>query len=471
MKFRLTLITFLLGTTFIAFAQLKLPEIISSGMVLQQNAEVNIWGWSEAKKEVIIEFGWLDKILKTKSNKAGKWSLKVQTPNADKVRYQLEVSSGSESILIENVVFGEVWLCSGQSNMEMPLSGFKGQPVEGSIKAITQSGNKWLRLFKAESNASLNLIDTLKGSTGWLASSPNTASKFSAIGYFFGSQLQQSLDVPVGLISSCSGGTPIEAWMSEDAHTFAKVIDLSELKWEDRKQKTATVLFNGMINPLIPFTIKGSLWYQGEANARENQLNYLKSLPAMVADWREKFESNFAFYFVQIAPFSYYNKEGLNTAWMRTIMVDAQKKIPNSGIVITTDLGAEWSIHPTRKKEIGDRLFYLAMNKTYGFESIDCEGPRYDRIEIEGDKIIIHFADNSIGLYAPQQEISGFEISGEDGVFRPAKAKIRRDRTTLEVWSDGLPNPIAVRYAWENYVEATLFDSSMLPASSFRTDD
>ncbi|SFZ93592.1 sialate O-acetylesterase [Flaviramulus basaltis] len=452
------------------YGQLKLPQIISSNMVLQQNELISVWGWAISNKEVIVKVSWNDKIYTSISDKTGKWKLKIKTPATDGNPQKITIFSETESILLENILLGEVWLCSGQSNMEMPMKGFKGQPVYGGNSAVAQSFNKNLRLFDAGKNVSLTPVDTLIGSTKWKIAEPESVATFSAVAYFYGSQLQKALKVPIGIITSCWGGTPIESWMGEDAHKNAKVIDLNGFTWSKKKQRTPTVLFNGMINPLIPFSIKGTLWYQGEANSREYQEDYKKTLPAMVNDWRKKFEvGEFPFYFVQIAPFKY-DKNVITAPYMRSVMMECVDVIPNSGIVVTTDLGSEDYIHPPFKKEVADRLFYLAMNKTYGYKAIDCEGPMYEGVTFEEDKAIITFKEDNEGLYSPENNILGFKIASIDKKFYDAKALISEDRKSVQVWCDSVKKPVAVRYAWGNYTKASFFDNSMLPASSFRTD-
>ncbi|MEO9476194.1 MAG: sialate O-acetylesterase [Cyclobacteriaceae bacterium] len=461
----------LLCCTLIAQAKITLPAIVSSNMVLQRNTTVVLWGWADPKEKFTIEASWMDEPLKVRADADGNWSVEVVTTGS-KEEQAIEIESQDETLILENVLFGEVWLCSGQSNMVMPMRGFNGQPTFGSNEAIAKSANKNLRLFVVPMLGSKTPWKDVGKETSWEVASQESVWKFSAIGYFFGQQLQEILDVPVGLIQSGRGGSRVQAWMSKEALSEYQDVNIENADMA-RSRIVPTAHFNGMISPLIPFTIKGLLWYQGESNWNKPE-QYKTLFPAMVKDWRTRWGlGDFPVYFVQIAPY-FYNKPNTfntntNSAFMREAQVECVDLIPNSGIAIALDAGEQFNIHPAKKKEVANRLLYNALSKTYGYEYVDATSPVYDSLEIQSDKLLLKFKNMDRGLYA-YGELTGFEIAGEDHVFYPAKAEIVNRRDLL-VSSEQVPEPLAVRYAWSNWVVGTLYEDSFLPASSFRTDD
>ncbi|MFA6863684.1 MAG: sialate O-acetylesterase, partial [Dysgonamonadaceae bacterium] len=315
--------------------------------------------------------------------------------------------------------------------------------------------------------------DDVEKYTAWQQASPESVADFSAVAYFFGQQLQEILDVPVGLIHTSWGGSTVEAWMSSDAIKQYQTVNLDEVDITKQTNQIPTALFNSMINPLIPYTIKGVLWYQGESNRNEPE-KYKEFFPAMVKDWKNRWEiGDFPFYYVQIAPYMYGNNKAFqtvdNSAFMREAQLQCLDLIPNSGIAITMDVGDDYSIHPPKKKEVADRLLFNALNQTYGYKSVDYAAPIFDSQEIKDGGIIVKFKNAERGLYS-YNELEGFEIAGEDKVFYPANAKIVNHKDIL-VKSENVLNPVAVRYAWRNWIVGTLYDVNLLPASSFRTDN
>ena len=468
------LLAILLNLTFVfsAKAQIKLPAIVSSDMVLQRNTTVNLWGWASPSEKIAIKTSWTKNEINVTANSDGTWKVDVVTTNA-KEPQTVNIKSKTSNIVLENILFGEVWLCSGQSNMQMPMKGFDGQPTFGSTQAIIRANNPHLRLFTVERNASKVALNELKKNNGWKIASPEAAANFSAVAYFFGSQLQEILDVPVGLIHTSWGGSSVEAWMSNESLNEFQTVDLENVDISVKPNIIPTVLYNAMIHPIISYTIKGALWYQGENN-RGKPEEYKKLFPAMVKDWRAKWNmGDFPFYYTQIAPFNYGgNSEyevSKNSAFMREAQLDCLDLIANSGIVITLDLGDATSIHPPKKKEVADRLLMNALNQTYGMKAIKHLSPRYESQEIKENGLLLKFNNIELGLYA-FDTIKDFEIAGEDKVFYPANAKIV-DRKTILVTNEKVLNPVAVRYAWRNFVEASLFDNNLLPISSFRTDN
>lgn len=442
-------------------------------MVLQQQSNVNIWGWDKAGKTIKVSGSWVKQTYTTTADKEGKWKLQLPTTTAGGP-YTLTINDGVQTT-IHNVMLGEVWLCSGQSNMEMQMKGFKNTPVFGSNEVILNSKNKNIRLFIVPRGPKPTVQDTCKKSQ-WNEAGPEAVSNFSATGYFFGRQLNQVLDVPIGLICDSYGGSPVEAFMSKE--TLQPFKDVQLPVYQDATKVTnhsATSLFNGMINPLIGYNIKGCIWYQGESNYDRPDL-YEQLFPTMVREWRTKWGiGEFPFYFVQIAPFDYaklppYKTGGkYNSAYLR----DAQRKslttIPNSGMAVIMDLGEEHNIHPMHKSEAGNRLALLALGNTYGLKGFGSASPLYDSLHIEGNIVTVHFKNIPNGLTSFGKELTSFEIAGANKIFYPATAAIVNNGVVVS--SPEVKQPVAVRYAFKDFVTGELFNTEGLPASSFRTDN
>lgn len=454
-------------------AELRLPGIVSSNMVLQRNATVELWGWADPNEQITIKVSWLNQNEVITADDMGKWRTAVTTTNS-KAPQIIEIHAQSSSITLNNVLFGEVWLCSGQSNMEMPVKGYEGQPIFGSVQAIADSNNPNLRLFTVSKVGSQYPLDSIEKYISWQEATPASVSEFSAVAYFFGRQLQEILDVPVGLISASWGASSVEAWMSIEAISPWQKINIEADDLTREANQTPTALYNAMIHPLIPYSIKGVIWYQGETDRLEPE-KYKTLFPAMVNNWRQQWGlGDFPFYYVQIAPFYYYGTNDEfqtvhNSAFIREAQLNCLDAIPNSGMAITMDIGDSLCIHPPKKKEVADRLLYNALGQTYGFSAVDGIAPRYDSIIVKDGGIILKFKNAESGLYA-YDELVGFEISGVDRIFYPAKAQIVNNRDVI-VKSNSVPEPVAVRYAWRNWVVGSLYDVNLLPASSFRTDD
>jgi len=454
------------------FAEVKLPAIVSSNMVLQRNTTVMIWGWADASEKISIETSWLNEPIEIRADKEGNWRTSLKTNNS-KEPQTIKILSKKSNITLNNVLFGEVWLCSGQSNMQQPVNGYTGQPTFGTLMTTAKSNNPNLRLFTVDRVGSKTPLEDIEKYTSWQQASPDNVPDFSAVAYYFGHQLQEILDVPVGMIHSSWGGSSVQAWISKEIMSSYQEIDLSDTDISKGTNHIPTALFNAMINPLIPYTIKGALWYQGESNRNEPQL-YKELFPAMVKDWRTRWDiGEFPFYYVQIAPYLYGGNEAFetvdNSAFIREAQLQCLDLIPNSGIAITMDIGEDDCIHPPKKKEVADRLLFNALNQTYGYSKIDYASPTFDSLEAKDGGLVLSFKNAETGIFT-YDELEGFEIAGDDKVFYPANAKIV-NRTEVFVESDKVPNPVAVRYAWRNWIVGTLFDTNLLPASSFRTDN
>jgi len=455
-----------------ALAEVRLPAIVSSNMVLQRDTTVTLWGWADPDEKIVISASWLDKRIRTSADASGKWQIEARTNNSLDPQ-TIEIESKASDIHLENVLFGEVWLTSGQSNMEQAMQGYVGQPTFGSQQAIVHAANDDLRLFTVAKEADITPREQLGEHIGWQSATPASVKNFSAVSYFFGQQLQQILDVPVGMIHTSWGGSLIEAWMSKESLGPIKEIDLTEVDL-DRGNRFPIVLFNAMLNPLIPYTIKGALWYQGESNASRPE-EYETLFPAMVADWRARWGiGDFPFYYVQIAPYEYdWNdsdkaEEDHLIAQMRESQQQCLTLIPNSGMAVLMDVGTKSVIHPPKKKEVADRLLFNALNKTYGYKAVDFSGPVYDEMQIIDGSIYVSFKHAERGVYSTGDS-DNWEIAGADKVFYPALAT--SDRRGMTVRSDKVMEPVAVRYAWRSWATGTLFGVNMLPASSFRTDN
>ncbi|MDR2764415.1 MAG: sialate O-acetylesterase [Tannerella sp.] len=460
-------------------AKVKLPTILGNNMVLQQQTTVKLWGESDPKAKIKIKTSWNHKKYTATADADGKWLLAVATPVAGGP-YEINISDGEETVL-ENVLIGEVWFCSGQSNMEMPMRGFDRQPLKNTNDIIAKAKTKTpIRMYTTDSeNGSWVRQFSKKPETDckgkWLENAPENVANISATAYFFASCIREVMEVPVGIIVSSWGGSMVEAWMSREAVSPFKEIDLSFLDNDDSPVRNPTstpcVLYNAKIAPLINFTIKGFLWYQGESN-RNNADLYARLMPAFVKDLRQRWGvGDFPFYFVQIAPFNYEGADGTSAARLREVQFQNMKEIPNSGMAVTMDIGHPVFIHPMDKETVGNRLAYWALAKTYGKSGFGYLSPEYKSMEIKEDKVYIDF-DNAPGGICPMwTDLEGFEIAGENKVFHPAKAEIETRTARLVVSCTDVPAPVAVRYLYKNYAEASIFSIYGIPATPFRTDN
>ncbi|MEP6682618.1 MAG: sialate O-acetylesterase [Parafilimonas sp.] len=629
--------------SFHSFAQLQLPDVISDSMVLQQNTNAPIWGWTNAGDKIEVTGSWSNRTMQTVAGKDGKWIVKLPTPKAGGP-YDVIIKA-TETKTLHGVLIGEVWICSGQSNMEMPVAGWgETTPINNSAQEIANANYPTIRLFIADKKVAFTPQQNVKGK--WQSCSPASVAQFSATGYFFGRELFNHLHVPVGLMDVTWGGTIAEAWTSEaslrtmndfnkdldrinltathademvakdkeneviwqkalaennnnyaadnadtswhemtlpnlwenagypdldgivwlkktisipadwagkqlkldlgpvddnDVTWFnGKVIDstMKDGSWATDRHYTIpadlvkagnnvlsvkvidngggggiygkkeqlniypadgnasaginlsgnwlfkiaavkpntglgtspnqpSVLYNGMIAPIVPFAIKGAIWYQGEANVgRAKQYEIL--FPLLISDWRKQWnEPNFPFYFVQIAPFNY-GGDSTQAAALR----DAQRRTitasENTGMAVTMDIGNTTNIHPAGKQDVGKRLSYWALNKTYGEKNIVYSGPLYKSMEVKDDKVIVSFSNNDKGLTSNNKPLKDFEICGADNIWKPATAKIDGDKIIVQ--SSDVSKPVAVRYAWYSYAEGSLFNGAGLPASSFTSE-
>lgn len=448
-------------------AKVTLPKIFSDGMVMQRETNANLWGTAKEKATVKITTSWNNKTYSAKADKQGKWKIAIETPEAGGP-YSITLNDGEETKL-NDILIGEVWVCSGQSNMEMPMEGFKNQPVENGLLEMMHSKDSKLRMFTLKRNSQLTPVDTVSGK--WDEANPETIRKFSATAYFFAKELRQLLDVPVGLVVTAWGGSACEAWMRAEwlkAFPETKIPQKPEDIWS--KNRTPTVLYNGMLRPLIGMAMRGVIWYQGEDNVPRYN-TYADMMKAMVEGWRSEWGiGEFPFYYCQIAPYDYsIIKWDHNSAFLREQQAKAEHMINNCGMAVLMDAGMETCIHPRRKDLAGQRLALLAMDKTYGMKGLKSESAYYKDVTFSNDTATVSFERADMWVYGKETYRSYcFEIAGEDRVFYPAKAWISRSK--VKVKSDKVKKPVAVRYAFKDWVEGDLYCDG-LPVSSFRTDN
>ena len=465
MKKRLLLILCILSGM-MASAKVVLPKMFSDGMVLQREAQANLWGTARKSATVTITTSWDKKKYLSKTDGNGQWRQSITTPKAGGP-YAITLSDG-ETITLSDILIGEVWVCSGQSNMEMQMKGFKAQPVEGAITDGLHSRDPLLRMFTVKRNSQFAPVDTVSGS--WMDATPAHVREFSATAYYFRRALRDVLNVPVGLIVASWGGSACEAWMTAEwlrAFPDAKIPQSAvDIKSQNR---TPTVLYNGMLHPLIGYTMRGVIWYQGEDNV-PRYATYADMLGTMIRGWRSDWQQgDFPFYYCQIAPYDYsLIKWNVNSALLREQQARVEREVPNTGMAVLMDAGLEYGIHPRKKRQAGERLAMLALGKTYGIGGIP-EHARYEGVEFKGDTAVVRFDRSKEWVYFDKGTTSDlFEIAGADRVFHPATAWIERNRVYLR--SEAVKEPVALRYAFRNWADGDLFCDG-LPVSSFRSDD
>ena len=444
----------------VAPAEVRLPAVIGSDMVLQQGANLPIWGWAEPGETVTVSIAG-----QTVTGKAGvddRWQVTLgklaATPDDKPLEMIIKGDSGDE-ITLKNILVGEVWLCAGQSNMVMGVGA-----ATGGQAAIASANYPGIRLFSVPIVRAREPSKDLDAD--WDVCSPKTLASggwggFSAAAYYFGRELHKQLKVPVGLIFSAVGGTPAEQWTSRPALEAEPTLSgLSGLGDNSR-------LYNGMIAPLIPFAIRGAVWYQGEANVGR-AAQYQVLLPTMIRDWRSEWaEGDFPFGIVQIAPFDY-GGDGSFEAELWEAQLKTVQKIPNAGIALTMDIGELEGIHPKDKLHVGQRLALWALGKVYD-RPLVYSGPIYKSMKIEGEKIRIAFDHVGGGLVSRDgKPLTEFLIAGADKRFLPATAEI--DGPNVVVISDEVPQPVAVRFAFCGTAQPNLVNKEGLPAAPFRTD-
>ncbi|HPR31132.1 MAG TPA: sialate O-acetylesterase [Prolixibacteraceae bacterium] len=466
---------------FPSLAVIQLPALVSDHMVLQQKSTVNIWGKARPGETIEVTASWNDIRYQTTANPDSTWLIPLQTSEAGGP-FTLQIK-GENTITLSDILLGEVWLCSGQSNMEKPVGIQPGQkPVFNYEEEIAHANYPFLRFFHVPRKMVPDVQTDVEST--WQRCTPQSIDslKFSAAGYFFGRRLHQALDVPIGLLDATWGGTRIEAWTSVEGFkkvpsldTINRMLESGNLSVE---KHAPTLLYNGMIAPLTHFSIKGCIWYQGESNLMDvnNGLAYEDRMKALIYGWRETWQNEkLPFYYVQIAPYRYFGDrpDRVQSADELPLIWEAQTRslaIPHTGMIVITDLVDDLSdIHPRNKQDVGLRLANLALNKTYGKKDIVCQGPLFRSMEIRKNKAILAFDSVDKGLRAKAgKQLTFFTIAGEDRIFVPARAYIRNNRVV--VWNREVKKPVAVRFAWDEEAQPNLFNAAGLPAVPFRTD-
>lgn len=487
-------------------AELKLPAVISEGMVLQRGKEVTLWGWAD--KGATVRVALAGKSAQAKAGDDGRWSLKLGKLNAGgPFELQVQTSTGDNAV-VKDVLVGEVWVCSGQSNMQWPLTA-----SENGAKHAEEANHPKIRLFNVPRQGAKEPQQDVTAQ--WQPVSPHTAGAFSAVGYFFGRALHQELDVPIGLIGTNYGGTPAEAWTSRGSleaqpslkpllDRWDKVVadfdpaaaqadyEKQMAAWKEASDKAIAdnqprprqpvapthpslsphcpaSLYNAMIAPIADFTVAGAIWYQGESNVTR-AYQYRTLFPTMIEDWRQSFgDPKLPFYFVQLAPYRYggQNPGACAELWEAQLMT--LKNVPHTGMVVTTDIGNTKDIHPANKLDVGLRLARVALAETYGRKDLVYSGPIYKSMKINGSKAVLSFDHVGGGLVSRDgNALSRFTIAGEDQQFHPAEAQVVKE--TVIVTSAAVEKPVAVRFAWDDTAEPNLMNKEGLPASPFRTD-
>lgn len=465
-----------IGASFFAMrsqAEVRLPHLISDGMVIQQNSEVRLWGWDDAGTTVTVTTSWSDDTYSATTGDDGKWSVRVSSPAASFDPLSITFDDGDKTT-IENILSGEVWVCAGQSNMEMPVKGFGNCPVKDYNLEIMNAADG-IRSVKIPSVMSTTPLEDAE--CEWRISSPETVGEFSATGYFFAKTVRQSLNIPVGLIEANKGGSRVESWLDED--NLKKYTDepldsvemIDKYSWDFHRP---LLWGNGTFHPILNYTVKGILFYQGCSNVGDPAGQYTDRLKLLVEQWRRDFgEGEIPFYFVEIAP--YRNDDGMegeSGARLREQQYNATKVIPNSAMVGTNDLvyPYEYSqIHPAQKQQVGQRLAFLALSKTYGKKGFVCESPVFQSMSISNDTVFVQLDYKSDGI-SRFEDLQGFEVAGEDKVFHKANA--------YHYWLQGIvitcpevKNPVAVRYCFKNFEIGNVGNLGGLPLIPFRTDD
>lgn len=465
-----------------ATAAISLPSVIADNMVLQRGQPVPVWGWAAPGEKVSVEFAGQKK--SATADAAGRWEVRLSKLTTATKPAAMTIS-GSETHTFTNILVGEVWLCSGQSNMEKPIGTQGGQkPVPNYLQELA-TGDAYpnIRLFKADRVIAPEPKSDVKGSWAVCSSNSLEAMKFSAAAFFFAREIYNELNVPVGLVESAWGGTRVEPWTPPAGfESVPAVADLAKFSAGTNKldNKMPSAIYNAMIAPLKPFAIRGALWYQGESNCMDvnDGATYADKFEALIKGWRKVWgQGDFAFYYVQLAPYNYFSnrdKPRVNSPDELPKIWEAQSRclrLPNTGMAVITDTVDDTKdIHPVNKQDVGKRLALLALNKTYGKKEVACTGPVFKAMKVKGGKAVLTFDGVGSGLHVKDsQELNSFTIAGADGEFVPAEAQIEGE--TVVVSSSEVPEPKSVRFGWHELAQPNFFNEAGLPASPFRTDD
>ena len=465
-------IFFALGLfTMEAGAKIWLPGLFSDNMLLQQKSDICISGRAEGKT-ITVTPSWSGQNISVAITK-GRFSVVLHTPEASYENHRIVLQDSNSTRTLQNVLVGDVWVCSGQSNMEMTMRGFSQQPVKGALEAIMESGRyrdriRILRVGRYESETERT---TIKGK--WEKAIPESVIQTSALAYFYARHLNDAVDIPIGIITAARSSSHIEAWMPKDilANEFGYDVEKINSDPNIRSIAKCSLYYNGMIAPISSYPAKGFLWYQGESN-RDAAERYPALLSAMVGHWRKIWQNpQMPFIYVQIAPFAYNNDCEATTV---PVFVEAQlaaiDKIPGSAIVATTDLGEQNCIHPSDKQIVGMRASVEAMRLAYGVNLSDASGMKVSTCKVSGCAVEVSFTNASYGLIPMSGNIDGFELAGEDGIFHKAEAVAVKGKPTVSVTCRDVPTPRTIRYAYHNFPSCNLRNNLGYPAYPFQRD-
>lgn len=471
MKMRKSLM--LLTAAFMSFgaqAKVRLHHLVSDNMVLQCSSEARLWGWDTPGKTVRVSTSWSKDVVTARAAKDGSWEVRVRTPKPSFTPLTITFDDG-EQTTIKGVLSGEVWVCAGQSNMEMPVHGFDGCPVEGYNDAVIDAANfSGVRYAKIPSRMSMS--PEQDADTRWTVVSPSTVRGASATGYFFGRLLSKSLGVPVGLIEANKGGTRVESWLSQEnlkANTDEK-LDKQSIDAIKTDYYRPLVWGNGTFSPIEKYTVKGIIYYQGCSNVGYHMDDYARRLGLLVTQWRKAFAcGDIPFYFVEIAPYWYDDADGTNAAVLREQQYKASKLIKNCGFIGNNDGAYAWEmkqIHPSQKRKVGERLAYRALTDTYGVKGLISKNPTFESLTVNGNEVIVKLSNTDGGIY-PLYGIQGFEVAGADGKFHRAAARYDWHDGII-VSSEKVAVPRAVRYCFRNFMLGNARNQGGLPLIPFR---
>jgi sialate O-acetylesterase len=475
MKRIITVLASMLCLCMVSQAKLALSSVCSDGMVLQQNTEARIWGTSDAGVQVTVTPSWNGKAYRCNAGSDGRWSVKVETPAGSYKAYSISVKGDGTVLKINDVLVGEVWLASGQSNMQMPLSGFFNCPVENAMEYIcAPAAREKIRMFNVPTIQSYEPLENVDAV--WKGADYDSRRWMSAVAYFFAMELNQMLDIPVGIVSCAYGGARIESWLPKEILETYPDEDLSRETIEAMTHyHRPYLMYNAMLNPVMGYTIKGFIWYQGCSNVGKHD-QFCDRMTTLVNHWRECWEDSEAklpFYMVELAP--YRNKPYTATpyfALLRQAQHETAHSIPNCALAVTNDLVESYeqdNIHPAKKKEVGDRLAWLALNRDYGHGALPCYSPEAVRcVSMAGGTEIgveLTHCDNGLDRW---MEIEGLEVAGSEGIFYPVTyAYFEWDQRILRIRSEFVHDPCEVRYGWGDYKPGNLKNTEGLPVSPF----
>ena len=472
---RLLSIVFLLAAFTYAEAKLTVSNICKDGMVLQQKSEATVWGTCDPRSQVTVTPSWSGKAYTCKADKDGRWRVSVDTPEGSYQSYTMTVSSGSESMTVSDILVGEVWLASGQSNMEMPMRGFFNCPVEHAQDFVcAPAATEKIRMFTVPVKQSYEPLTEVDAE--WKGAGSATIPDMSATAFFFAYKLNQMLDVPVGIVSCAYGGARIESWTPKEILETYPDEDLSREAIEAQTHYVRPYLaYNAMLNPVKGYTVKGFIWYQGCSNVGKHE-QFVERMNTMVSHWRECWgdkDAELPFYMVEIAPYRYKPATEVSYAsLLRQAQHEAAKVIPNCGIVVTNDLVASFeqdNIHPARKLEVGDRLARLALNRDYGYSRVACYSPEAVKCWImqNSNEIAVELTHTENGLNR-WMEIEGLEVAGSEGIFYPVTyAYFEWEPKVMKIRSEFVWDPCEVRYGWGDFNPGNLKNVEGMPVAPF----